>query len=148
MLTLSLNSAFTSSIHGIFGVGSFCSQIAPQNSTNFSISGMSPSCFSTFSSVRKKFFWSFWNMMLSFFLFPFSTYLSSFTFLHRSLFIIIIIIIISYRFLNVEVLHVVLSNSEYHFSAVFSNMYLRNKKMYIRDIRKSYVWFENMLITS
>ena len=63
-------------------------------------------------------------------------------------FIIIIIIIISYRFLNVEVLPVELSNSEYHFSAVFSNMYLRNKKMYIRDITKSCVWFENMLITS
>ena len=43
----------------------------------------------------------------------------------------IIITIISYRFLNVEVPPVVLSNSEYHFSAVFSNMYLRNKKMYI-----------------
>ena len=69
--------------------------------------------------------------------------------------VIIIIIIISYRFLNVEVLPVVLGNSEYHFSAVFSNMYLRNKKMYTGDIRKctsgiriSYVWFENMLITS
>ena len=69
--------------------------------------------------------------------------------------IIIIIIIISYRFLNVEVPPVVLSNSEYHFSAVFSNMYLRKKKMYIRGvrkctsgIRKSYIWFENMLITS
>ena len=64
-------------------------------------------------------------------------------------------IIIYYRFLNVEVLPVVLSNSEYHFSVVFSNIYLGNKKMYIRDIRKctsgiriSYVWFENMLITS
>ena len=47
--------------------------------------------------------------------------------------IIIIITIICYRFLNVEVLPVVLSNSEYHFSVVFSNMYLGNKKMYIRD---------------
>ena len=69
--------------------------------------------------------------------------------------LLLLLFIISYRFLNVEVLPVVLSNSEYHFSAVFSNMYLRNKKMYIRDIRKctsgiriSYVWFENMLITS
>ena len=45
------------------------------------------------------------------------------------------IIIISYRFLNVEVLPVVLGNSEYYFSAVFSNMYLRNKELYIGDIK-------------
>ena len=38
-----------------------------------------------FLQRMKKFFWSFWNMMLSFFLFPFSTYLSSFTFLYRRL---------------------------------------------------------------
>ena len=50
-----------------------------------------------------------------------------------SISIISIIIIISFRFLNVEVLPVVLSNSEYHFSVVFSDMYLGNKKMYIRD---------------
>ena len=50
--------------------------------------------------------------------------------------IIIIILIISYRFLNVEVLPAVLSNSEYHIGAVFSNMYLRNKKMYIKDKKK------------
>ena len=47
----------------------------------------------------------------------------------------IAIIIISYRFLNVEVLPVVLGNSEYYFSAVFSNMYLRNKELYIGDIK-------------
>ena len=49
------------------------------------------------------------------------------------LLLLFIIIIISYRFLNVEMLPVVLSNSEYHFSVVFSNMYLGNNKMYIRD---------------
>ena len=52
-------------------------------------------------------------------------------------------IIISFRFLSVEVLPVVLGNSEYHFSAVFSNMYLRNKEMYIGDIKKMYIRDKN-----
>ena len=37
---LSPSSAFISSIHSIFGVGSFCSQMPPQNSTNLCISGI------------------------------------------------------------------------------------------------------------
>ena len=44
---------FTSSIHDIFGVGLFCSQTFPQNSTNLCILGISTSRFST---VQKKVF--------------------------------------------------------------------------------------------
>ena len=64
---LLLTSAFTFSIHCIFGVDSFYPQMSPQNSANLCILGVSPSHFSTASRVQKKPFWSPWNMMLCFF---------------------------------------------------------------------------------
>ena len=62
-------------------------------------------------------------------------------FLFIIIIIVIVIIIISYRFLNVEVLPVVLSNSEYRFSVVYSNMYLGNKNYPLSPI----TFFKNPL---
>ena len=52
---LSASLAFTFSIHSKFCIGSICSQMPPQISTNLCISGMSPSRFSTASRVGKEF---------------------------------------------------------------------------------------------
>ena len=53
---LSPSLAFTSSIHSIFGIGSICSHMPSQISTNLCILGMSPSGFSTSSRVGKSIF--------------------------------------------------------------------------------------------
>ena len=60
-------------------------QIPPQNLTNFSISGIYPSCASSPSSVLKDPLWSRWNMILSRFLLRFSSHFASFIFLYLSL---------------------------------------------------------------
>ena len=62
--------------------GSFfsLSQMPPQNSANFSISGISPSCASSPSSLLNNPFWSRWNMISSCFLLRFFSHFASFTF--------------------------------------------------------------------
>ena len=79
--SLLTSSVFTSSIHNIFGVGSFSYQMPPQNSTNLCISGISLSRFPTASRVQKRPFRSRWNMILCFFQLRISMYFFNFTFL-------------------------------------------------------------------
>ena len=98
-LTFSFRCLRISFIYGIYGILSSLSfppslslslslslsQIPPQNSTNFSISRISPSWASSHSSVLKIPFWSCRNMILSCFFLRFSSHFASFIFLYLSL---------------------------------------------------------------
>ena len=89
---------FTSSIQSTFGVLSFSSQTAPQNSTNFSISDIFPSRVWSPSNILKKPFWL--RLNLSCFLFLFSIHFSNLTFLYLNLsihcsFVILILLKVS-----------------------------------------------------
>ena len=83
-LPIQLSSYLSHQWH-IWGYFFSLSQIPPQNSTNFFISGISLWCASSTFSVLKNPFWSHWSMILSCFLLRFSSHFVSFIFLYLSL---------------------------------------------------------------
>ena len=85
LVTFAFSCILTSSIHGMCGVFSLLSHIPPQNSINLSISGICPFRLLFSSNFLKKAPRCFWNMMLSSFLFLFSTYFSNVTVLYLNL---------------------------------------------------------------